>query len=160
DWLRWRNLHGYDFHLLPGLATPPLTNLLVASIDDDETDATDLPDGVTLTFATNLTTHQGTGVSLRADGRVSLTNPLPGPTPALPRLRSFIVPATLSDGTQSVTARVRIHVHDGLTRTWLTPTQLTVHRGASPVKFTHLALFDDGVIGDISNWTPVEDDPD
>jgi hypothetical protein len=79
--------------------------------------------------------------------------------PAGPRLYSFIVTATVTQGTTQLRARIRVHVHDHVTAKWLTPSSLTVRQGATGMRFSVLATFDDGVIGDITNWAPLESTP-
>jgi hypothetical protein len=47
----------------------------------------------------------------------------------------------------------RVHIHESVKQIWLTPAALTVHVAADRPKFTVLAEFEDGVVGDITAWT-------
>ena len=77
------------------------------------------------------------------------------------RLRNFRLTAIATDRNthHEVRQAIRVHVHDALMDAWLTPTSLTLRPTqnqfeASRVSF--LARFDDEVIGDIGNWSPLE----
>jgi hypothetical protein len=61
------------------------------------------------------------------------------------------------------TKRVRVNIHESMTRMWLSPFSvtanqgsLTVRQGAQNMRFSVMAQFDDGVVGDISNWSPFD----
>jgi hypothetical protein len=62
---------------------------------------------------------------------------------------------------------IRVHVHDGVDRIWITPKHLTVRRRTkqdaefSPDRFTVRARFTDGAVGDVTlyhgiTWTPAK----
>jgi hypothetical protein len=71
--------------------------------------------------------------------------------PAGTQLRNFLVrPVANPNG--FLGPPVRVHVHAGVTAMWLTPNPLTVRQGTSTQRLTVLARFDDGVVGDVTNW--------
>jgi hypothetical protein len=74
-------------------------------------------------------------------------------SPAQPKLRNFLITARQDVGGGNTNETIiRIHVHDSIQKIWLTPSTLTVRRGSDEQRFTVLALFDDGVVGDITEW--------
>lgn len=154
--LRWKGTGASDVHLLPGLASPELKRLLEA-LDLDPTTNTvrpkDLPKmpGLDVTFTAQFNgapTAQGVELKPKT-GEVTLST--------YTGLRSFLVTATAKQGAAQATARTRVHLHESFLRQpWLTPWQLTVRKGAGNMRFSVLAMFSDGVIGDITNWSPFE----
>jgi len=154
--LQWADLGARDIHLLPGLVSPELFRALRA-VDQVGTTTTlrqlhNMPD-VTVTFAGGLAgAPADTGVTVNPNtGAVTVQSPLPPGR----KLRSFIVTATATQpGAAAATIRVRVNVHQAITGLWLTPNPLTVRRGARNVRMSVLASFDDGTIGDITNWSP------
>ena len=148
----WPWTHAYDLHLLPGMTSPRLDQLLWTD-DTRGTKRADAPHpGVTVSFkAAFFGAPAGHGVTMNATtGQITVASPLPAGS----RLRSFPVDGTAVEGTTRVSARVRVHVHDGLTMVWLTPNPLTARRDAKDIRLSLLAQFTDGVIGDITNWSP------
>src|SRR4029079_8554965 len=79
------------------------------------------------------------------------------------QLRNFIMDAVVHDtspGGLELRQKIRIHVHNSIQSIWLTPRTLTVHQNAAHVRFTALARFDDGVVGEIDDddtlrWTAI-----
>jgi hypothetical protein len=148
----WPWTHAFDLHLLPGTTSPRLDQLLWTN-DTRGTKRADAPHpGTTVSFKAQFDGAPARhGVTMNATtGQITVANPLP----AGPRLRSFLVDGSAKEGATTVTARVRVHVHDGLTRIWLTPAPLTARRDAKDIRLSILAQFTDGVIGDITNWCP------
>jgi hypothetical protein len=96
----------------------------------------------------------GHGVSVDTGTGVVTVQPAPA---GGRRLRNFRLTAVARDAN---TARefknvIRVHVHDALVDLWLTPASLTVRPASNQFRvsrFSILARFDDGVIGDIGNW--------
>ena len=153
----WPDISGRDLHLLPGLVSPRLDQLLSIADSSGTVHADAPPRGVTVIFGVQLSVKLATlGVTLNtATGEIEIAAPLPPPTPSAPRVRSFIVDATVTDPTAGPFATsIRVLVHERLVRVWPTPGSLTVRQGAGKMRFTVLAEFDDGTIGDISNWAP------
>lgn len=156
----WRNIADRDLHLLPGLVSPRLDQLLSIRDDTEETaDGSDIfrgdepPPGATVAFTANFAgfpDKHGVTVDTQT-GEVTIAKTLP----AGPRLRSFIITVTVEDDATTLTLRKRFHIHAEIRSRWLTPPSLTVREGARNMRFSVLALFDDGVIGDISNWSPM-----
>ena len=138
---------GRDIHLLPGLAGPRLDQLLHFR---------GTPGTVTLTFTPSFDAAQA-AVGVAVDehtGVVTVSDPLPTPTVDVPRLSSFIVDVEARDDTAVFHAHIRFHIHEAMTSMWLTPSPLTVRVDTTEVRFSVVALFDDLVIGDITNWAP------
>jgi len=152
--LSWKHTGASDIHLLPGLVSPELKRLLRAEDQDPATGEVTLKElhnmpGLTITFAGQFNGAPASqGVKLNTStGEVELT--------AFTGLRSFLVTATAKQGGAEATARVRVNLHDVLARPpWLTPSPLTVRMGATNMRLSLLAQFHDGVIGDITNWSP------
>src|SRR4051812_18387885 len=148
----WPWTHAFDLHLLPGMTSPRLDQLLWTN-DTRGTKRADAPHpGTTVSFKGWFdSAPAGHGVTMNAaTGQITIASPLP----AGPRLRSFLVDGTAKEGAAPFTARVRVHAHDGLTKVWLTPAPLTARRDAKDIRLSLLAQFTDGVIGDITNWSP------
>jgi hypothetical protein len=97
----------------------------------------------------------------RNTGAVTVAAALPAGAVAVP---NFIIQARVTHTSPLVPnpllVPIRVHIHGTVTEVWLTPNPLTVRMGASRMRFTVLAQFDDGTVGDISfhpglTWTPV-----
>ncbi|MEU5261517.1 hypothetical protein [Amycolatopsis sp. NPDC021455] len=155
--LKWADTAATDLHLTPGLSSPELVRLLRVDDLTDETLTQDqpLPAGATVTFTPQLKPGDH-GLELTAAGEVTVK------TLAL-RGHSFLLKVSL-DRDPAITTRIRIHVHEKVSALWLTPARLTVRQGSSRARFSVLGLFDqvldgtvvvsEGVIGDITNWSP------
>ncbi|WP_405547238.1 M64 family metallopeptidase [Streptomyces phaeochromogenes] len=153
--LRWADASAGDIHLVPGLASPEFFRLLLAQ-DSTAAGTIELKrlfnmPGLTTTFTEQLNgTGLSHGVPVVADtGEVTVQT-------AAMNGRSLILNVLSKQGADSASTRVRVHVHNAIQRMWLTPSHLTVRRNAKGVRFSVLAQFDDGVIGDITNWSPFE----
>ncbi|WP_328616163.1 hypothetical protein OHS18_05435 [Amycolatopsis sp. NBC_00355] len=156
--LKWADTAATDLHLIPGVSSPELVRLLRVDDLTGETLTPDLPlpAGNTVTFTPQLTVADDHGIELTAAGEVTVK------TLAL-RGHSFLLNVAL-DQDPAITNRIRVHVHEKLSSLWLTPSRLTVRQGADQARFSVLGLFDqvidgtvvleDGVIGDITNWSP------
>lgn len=144
-----------DIHLLPGLVSPRLDQLLHIQTRtggvDAEASADHPPAGVTTQFfAQFIGTPEAHGVKVdERTGEVVVASPLP----AGPRLRSFIVLCGCTEGTNHFVLPVRVHVHEDVRDMWVAPSPLHVREGAAGVRLSVLARFDDGVVGDITNWS-------
>jgi hypothetical protein len=149
---------GQDVHLLPGLTSPEFREFLFAYDRDPVSGAVTRerlkrrPDhGVKFTVQVSgaLASH-GLEMPNTATGAITVLSTVPAATKG----HSFLVTAAPAHGTAPTTARVRVHIHGGIRGVWLTPFPLTVRKGARNVRLSLLAEFDDGVIGDITNWSP------
>ena len=168
--IHWGNFGARDIHLVPGLESPRLDQLLWIddtgrladpnNPDDEGVPASTFradsrPDHVSynLSFRANFAgAPSSRGVQVNGvTGMVTVADPLP--TLGL-RLRTFIITATVTQAGIDLLTQIRVYVHNLVKSRWLTPSQLTVRQGASNMRFSVLARFDDGVVGDISNWTP------
>ncbi len=92
-----------------------------------------------------------------ATGAITL-DPPPAPTPTL---YNFLLEIEVSHTSTNLPSPwrggLRIHIHDKLLRIWLTPNPLVGREGARDVRFTVLGEFDDGVIGEITDWTVIRE---
>jgi hypothetical protein len=151
----WTN--GLDIHLLPGMSSPRLDQLLwlqYSGTPKKIVQASAHEPTTTVTFSARFAgAPHDHGVTLDpTKGRITV-----GALPAGPQLRSFIITATASEGGASpvsVSRRLRVHVHRDVKQLWLTPRRLTVRQGARSMRLTVLARFDDDVVGDVTNWAP------
>jgi hypothetical protein len=152
--VKWTDFGARDVHLTPGLTSPKLIqNLEVFSTIDNSWHYAEFlgPEShVSVRFsAAFVGAPSAHDVKLNTStGEVTVANQLSAGLP----LRSFIVTATAVQGSTTLTASVRVYVHKALTARWLTPAALTVRKDATNMRFSVLAKFDDGVIGDITNW--------
>lgn len=109
--------------------------------------------------------YEGFGLRVNVQtGEVTVTNPLPAV-----RKHNFILeveaentslPADSPDRKKNTF--IRVHVHQSITKIWLTPSTLTVHQyktaadmpfpQTTSFKFAVHAQFDDDVVADITNW--------
>lgn len=101
----------------------------------------------------------------RANGTVVVDpGPIPGFSPANFLIEIFAFQTVVTPASVPRLA-IRVHVHDGVERIWLTPDTLTVRRRTAGsaedtgYRFTARARFTDGVVGDITlfhgvTWTP------
>ncbi|MEZ0386854.1 MAG: hypothetical protein ACAI34_07300, partial [Verrucomicrobium sp.] len=151
DPLQWKEGEGYDLHVLRG--GPPSKSLI---------DAFDLPvDAATasLTFtalfegapsAHSVAVDFFTG-SVVASLRTDATKP---------PLNNFLVAVLFVDSLdpqgREFRTEFRVHVHDTVQKIWLTPGSLSVHLGADENRFTVLATFNDGVVGDVTDWEALQ----
>ncbi len=118
-----------DIHLLPGLVSPRLDQLLFIEEDTGPSKRADAPPaGVTTQFqALFIGAPSDHGVIFdEATGEIEISSPLP----AGPRLRSFIVLCGCMEGTNVFTLPIRIYVHDKIDDMWVTPAVLHVHKDA------------------------------
>jgi hypothetical protein len=153
--LQWLGFGERDIHLLPDTVSPRIDRLFEIRNADDTTQRADNPPaGVTVTFeprfAGTATGNQfvGHGVTVdTATGQVTV-----GSLPGGPKLRNFIIICKVQEAINSLETRIRIHVHESISRVWLTPNPLTAREGATGVRLSVLAKFADGTIGDITNW--------
>jgi hypothetical protein len=151
----WNGNEGFDIHLLPGETSSSLLDLLV--IEEDTTPPTrsfaNSPpaDVATITFTPNffsiLVPPENGGVKVdTSTGQVTV--------PAAPTLTSFVIEAAVTTKPPNVKTLgpipIRVLVHTSIEDIWLTPSPLTIRRGADGLRFTVLARFDDDTVGDIT----------
>ena len=157
----WGADSGFDLHLLRGTSSPSLLADLFVRNDANWVQAAGPglpPDFLGVSFACDVLpavlVQQGITIDAATTGRIDLAASSPG----APVLRNFLIHARATHTNTSAVpspleADIRVHVHESVTRIWLTPTALTIHAGADGLKFTVLAEFDDGVVGDVTSWT-------
>src|ERR1051325_9393486 len=159
----WNNGEGYDIHVVAGASSRTLNDLLgiehgnppfFIRANDPARPATMAVkfraafNGAVVATTPNFT---GFGVTVNQDtGAVSVLNPLN----PVPFLRNFLIHAEVTDSSvapaKTFVAKIRVHVHTTVTRVWLTPRPLTIHRGADGQRFSVLAEFSDQTVGDIT----------
>src|SRR4051794_28871667 len=149
DPLIWKEGEGFDLHVLrKGPASPPLTN----SFDiDPQFPLAQFPLQFVASFKGAPSNH---GVTV--DVLTGSVTAVAHPNASEPKLRNFMMTARQTippaSGGQIFETKMRVHVHETIQKLWLTPATLTVHTRADECKFTVLALFDDGSVGDITDW--------
>jgi hypothetical protein len=156
------DFEGYDIHLLTGETSRTLNDLLKIKDGVEPTATFKLasedgghPFGTTTRFLGEFSGAPGPAHGVEdvdvTTGEVEISISLP-----TTRLFNFLVRAEVSLGTPpsapvfSMTPRIRVHIHSSVVRAWLSPIPLSIHRGSPGQRFSVLAEFDDGVIGDIS----------
>ncbi|MCC6397807.1 MAG: hypothetical protein IT282_12375 [Bacteroidetes bacterium] len=177
----WSGGKDRDLHVVSGRPSPNLTlNYLAFGKSDGTVEWASqylaANGDVTLVFtplfktqgAQPADTHKGFGISVHTkSGVITLDAALPNPTK-----RNFIMEVTATDTSVPATPKVfteyiRVHVHQSVTKLWLTPATLTVRPSGVPrpetteMKFLVRAQFDDGVVGDITDmsgltWSPIK----
>jgi hypothetical protein len=155
----WGDEDGFDLHLLRGDSSANLLDGLFVSDGGPKlipAAGPGLPtDFLGVSFACDVLPAKlvQQGITIDAKGRINLTA---SSSPA-PILRNFLVHARATHTNPALPSPleldIRVHVHESVKQIWLTPAALTVHVGADGLKFTVLAEFDDGVVGDITAWT-------
>jgi hypothetical protein len=162
--MNWSGFADQDLHLMSGLTSPKLIQLLEVYDATAKTwyygDQVPAAAGFSIYFSVGFNAlmtpdglTSGHGVTVDPDtGEVTVL----ASTPAGPPLRSFIINVTGtqtgSTGATPLSTTIRVYVHRALVKRWLTPDELSVRQGATNMRFSVLASFDDGVIGDITNW--------
>lgn len=154
--IKWEN--GNDVHLLPGNSAALRGTILVeddTAVAPYSAVAIDASLNLHLAFFGEFQgAPQAHGAKVEpVTGIVSF----PTPVPTLP-IRNFLVRAELQDASNKPVLDpiwIRIQLHGGLAsagpKIWLTPNSLSIHRLSNGQRFTVLAEFDDGVIGDITD---------
>ena len=135
DQLFWKQGEGYDIHVL---RTGPASKALDQSIEDNP------QSNDPLTFTALLNAGNQAGITVDPTGAVT-AGALSGGT----EVRNFLVKVSQGTGFETF---IRVHVHTSIQKIWVTPASLSVHTHVNECRFTVLALFDDGVIGDITDW--------
>jgi len=149
--IAWPETNGYDLHLLAGTVSPRLDQRLFILDHLDNAQRADKAPGVTVSFTARFAgAPSAHGVTMDpATGEITVASTLP-----TPRLHSFPVTAKAGDGSSEHGILLQVHVHAAISEAWLTPNPLTIRERARGMRLTLLARFDDGVIGDITNWSP------
>ena len=164
--IEWLGNEGLDIHVLKGETSPSLLPLLVI-VDDSVppkgtfANAAALPADIDRATAFSFTPNffwlpptdppkwGGIEVDTKT-GAVKVPSPLPDP----PRLRSFVIEATVTTKPPNPKTLgpipIRVWIHDAITDFWLTPNPLTLRQNAHGQQLTVLAEFDDQTVGDIS----------
>src|SRR5262249_16685721 len=144
DPLPWKPNQGYDIHVLRG---GPASKSLVGSVN--------LPAGnvpSTLKFSPQIDGDLNKfGLSVnQSTGEVAASVPPQNTSQAV--INNFLMTVSVQDSSaKTYETEIRIHIHDSVTDIWLTPSTLTIHKGANESRFTVLASFNDGVVGDITD---------
>jgi hypothetical protein len=155
----WGDEDGFDLHLLRDSSSADLIDgLFVSDGGPNLIPAAGPglpPDFLGVSFSSDVVPAKlvEQGITIDANGRINLA----GISPPAPILRNFLVHARATHTNPALPspleADIRVHVHESVKQIWFTPAELTVHVGADGLKFTLLAEFNDGVGGDITDWT-------
>ena len=152
--VRWNGeANAWDIHVLSNnIKSPPLDQILIIDQESGKSVyATSPPPGVNVEFIEEFVggpTNFGVTVD-RAKGTVLVAFALP---PG-PHLKNFIIRAKVTDTNITSGAKntfetfIRIHIHDGINRVWLTPSPLTLHRDTKGIRFSVFAELNDNTIG-------------
>lgn len=147
DPLGWKEREGYDIHLLRGgPASKALDNSLAL-----DTSSTALPPTFSAHFK-GAPSNLGVDVN-QASGEVTAAIQPGSPQPQFPNFNFLMTATQVVGGVSTRETKIRMHVHESIQKIWLTPATLTIHVGSDECRFTVLALFDDGTVGDITDWT-------
>jgi hypothetical protein len=151
--LPWKDSEGHDIHVLRG---GPASKALDESFDFDANFPTaQFPLSFVPRFRGGLV-KPNNPLGVEVDSGTGSVTAKAHPDRTRPRLRNFLMTARQDvGGGNTLETVIRIHVHDSIQKIWLTPSTLTVHQGGDERRFTVLALFDDGVVGDITEWPPL-----
>jgi hypothetical protein len=137
--LIWNDGEGYDIHVMR--KGPPSKALDKSfTIDPQFTDP--------LVF----TPHFKGAPSAQGVSVDTTTGAVTASAALAPPLRNFLMTVSQNRGPDAAQTLIRIHLHGSIQKIWLTPATLTIHQGAAECRFTVLALFDDGTVGDITDW--------
>ncbi len=163
----WNTGREYDLHVFWGNPSPDLSTTSLVFVDS--TDATSFArtylnanGDVALTFTPqfkrqatqvgNTYMYVNGGISVdMTTGVVTTVNPVP----ALLK-RNFLIVASAVSGANTYTKEIRVHIHNSVSKVWLTPSVLTVRpiTAATPettnYRFSVRAQFNDGTVGDIT----------
>jgi hypothetical protein len=145
DPLLWNAGEGYDIHVLRGGAA---SKSLSAAFN--------LPANAnlaTLRFDPGFDPAPGKfGVTVNATTGEVIASPPPTDT-SRTDINNFLITASVQDNASKVySTELRVYVHDAIDDIWLTPSSLTIRMDSDKTRFTVLAAFSDGVIGDITDW--------
>jgi hypothetical protein len=143
--LMWKAGEGYDIHVLRG---GPASKSLAGALN--------LPAG-SLPFSLKFSPQIGGIPSLfglsvnQSTGEVTASPPPSNTSQAV--INNFLMTVSIEDNNaKKYETEIRVHIHDSVTDIWLTPSTLTIHKGADECRFTVLASFNDGTVGDITDW--------
>jgi hypothetical protein len=163
----WGSGMEYDLHVFWGNPSPDLSDTFLFFVDSTGANHSALTyqnsnADVTLTFTPqfkrksgesgNTYTYVNGGISVdMTTGVVTTANPVPSPMK-----RNFLIVASAVSGASTYTKEIRVHIHNSVSKVWLTPSVLTVRPFAAAApetteyKFSVRAQFDDGTVGDIT----------
>ena len=152
--IRWLINHGYDIHLVGGQTSRRLDEILVLDLDNGSVVfGHSPPAGVQVTFTAEFRgAPNNHGVTFNPDTGVVTA---PNTTTPPPALRNFIIRADVTDpgATQIIEPiSIRVHLHSVINVLRLTPDPLTIRPDADGFQLTLLAEFEDGTIGDITDF--------
>jgi hypothetical protein len=154
-----REYQGYDVHVVRGSSSLPLQSILLLVEETKHivrADSAQLPPDVTGIafvggFEATIAGGVATGGGVRLDMRTGAVEALPNPDAR--RLRSFLVTPSVQRvvGGPLSGPPVRFHIHESVTRIWLTPSPLTLPADGDGHRLSVLARFDDDTVGDITH---------
>jgi len=166
---------GYDLHLIPGAKiSPSLLKIYDTDTHFVYASAIEGTDNVDVTFDWRISVRGGVGIDSIATwnmdldlkkGSLEVSDPLwADPT----RLYNSVIEVKVIDKTNPAkpiehSSAIRVHLHDRLKRSWITPSTLTIRPDGDRICFSILAEFinkisgkDYSIIGDISRHPNIE----
>src|SRR5262245_58069397 len=147
DPLEWKEGEGYDTHLLRGGPTSK-------ALDDRlllDTTSSAMPPKFTAHFRGAPSSH---GVDVNpGTGEVTAAIQPAAPQQKFPNFNFLMTATQVVGGVSTKKTKIRVHVHEAVHKIWPTPATLTSDMGSDECRFTVLALFDDGTVEDITDWT-------
>ncbi|HXD31837.1 MAG TPA: hypothetical protein VN643_12015 [Pyrinomonadaceae bacterium] len=151
---------GFDIHLLPGKRSRRLNECLYLKWNDKWVRADTPIQDVSVAFLGRIIISAPDGslsdYCLEISPTTGQVTVLTG-TPSKP-LNNFLIEATVKDikANNALKIAVRVHIHTGIAKIWLTPSPLTIKKNAHQgFRLTLLAQFDDQVVGDITRWPDI-----
>lgn len=146
--LLWKDGEGYDIHLLRG---GPRSGALLSRLQPDTSPSAH---DVVFSYALKgLPADLGLDIDLFT-GEVTALAHRPAPQARFPNFNFLVVASQNVGQVRDLITRIRIHIHDTIQSVWLTPQTLSPHVDVDECRLTVLALFDDGTVGDITDWPP------
>jgi hypothetical protein len=144
DPLTWKAGEGYDVHVLrDGLASKPLDGAVNLPPNGVASSLKFMPQIGNIPDIFGLEVKESTG---------AVTAKLPPPNTSQAVINNFLMTVSIQDSSaKRYETEIRVHVHDTVTDIWLTPSTLTIYQGANECRFTVLARFSDGSVGDITD---------
>ncbi len=171
--LTWPEMRGSDVHGVAGSATRALIDDLRFLVDDPATGKRSL-----MNLAALRAVHPAAAPVFRArfNGTPDAQNNMTGHGvhvnattgvvtiligwPTSPALRTFLIEATVANVSGApAPLSMRIHLHQAIQDLWLTPDDLIIRPAGDPARpaqqrFTVMARFDDGTVGDVTEDVP------
>lgn len=143
----------YDIHLLRGQSITLFDLLMVgdkkASVYKTSNPTIEWKFTLLFKGALTGTTYSGLNIEVNTTtGKITTQ----ATAPAVEK-RNFIIEVKAKDPAdmKESETKIRVHIHQGITEAWLSPSPLTVYKGINGFKFSVRARFDDDVVAEIGD---------